>query len=271
MKLIAKCYECGRQHPIEFDPVAPDAQVTDWYTKHCGHQGVVIEWPERTGKKTLQRPRQSYTRINNVRLRRKEREPVRRLPDLFFGNDQRRVTPHRFMELLDNANIKIAYAATTTPTMTFASLAASSTWLAGRESGSISNASNLYLDKLTAGNYKSGAANNQAGSIYTTVVGARDDTPTWPDVFDGTDSTETVSKQGVFDAVCKPVWIIAADNTASQTWYYGPCSIAALFGGSLPVAHIYFVAHNIQTTTNVWSATESDHAIRETAVYATSA
>lgn len=235
MKYIALCHTCRYKHTIDFDPVTgPGNSFIDWYVKHPYPHITEFRYPQRRQREMNSRPKREWKGY------------------------------------IDNADVKVAYGATATPTMTFASLAASSTLLSGRESTAIDNgATNKYLDYLVSGNYKSAASNNQAGSIYTCVVAARDDTPTWPDVFDGTDSTETVSKQGVFDNVCKVLAAIAADNTASQVWSYGLVSVAAMYSGFLPDQFVYFTTHNIQTSTNVWSATEGDHAIRHTPVYAT--
>lgn len=277
MKVYGVCDQCAHKHPIDHNPLMPDHQVADWYTKHSGHTGVRIVFPERSPKVSVRTDRPDFHRPHAVRLvknRRLYRE--KRVPHEKYVADTgphvlHPISPHRLFDYLDNADIKIAYAASAQPTMTLASLAASSTLLGGRESTAIDNGASVkYLDYLAAGNYRAGAANNQAGSIYTCVVGARDDTPTWPDVFDGTDSAETVSKSGVFNAICKFLSAIAADNTASQTWYWAPSSVAGCFGGWVPDQFIYFVTHNIQTSTNVWSATEGDHAIRHTPVYATS-
>ena len=232
MKIQALCHTCRMQHQMDFDPVVgPGSGFSDWLTKHPQGHLTDFLWPERSGKVVQEEA--------------------------------------GYLRYLHNADVKIAYAASSAVTITLASLAASSTLLAGRESAAVVNSSNKYLDYLLAGNYKSAGSNNQAGSIYTCVVGPRDDTPTWPDGFDGTDSVETVSKQGIFDQVCRIVSSIAADNTASQTWYYGPTAISGMFGGAIPVQFVVFVTHNIQTSTNVWSATEGDHSVKITPVYAT--
>jgi hypothetical protein len=235
MQYIAVCHTCRHQHKIEFDPKhGPGNAFSDWYTKHGQGHLTEFRYPRRRQQDGTSRPR------------------------------------HEWKGYLHNADVKVAYGATATPTMTLASLAASSTLLGGRESTAIDNgASDKYLDVLAAGNYRAGAANNQAGTIYTCIVGARDDTPTWPDGFSGTDSTQTVSDSGVFNSICKILSAITADNTASQTWYWGPASVAALFGGWLPDQWLFFVAQSIQTSTNVWSATEGDHAVRYTPVFAT--
>lgn len=234
----AFCGQCRHRHRYEFEPVHGFRRVlTEWYTKHAGHAEVEFRSPRRSQKIEYQHGGRRGGRIG------------------------------RF---LDNANVKVAYGASASVTITLASLAASSSLLAGREATAIDNgASNKYLDTLTSGYFKSAASNNQAGSILVCAVAARDDTPNWPDVFDGTDSVETVSKQGVFDQVCKIMAAITADNTASQTWVFGLESVAQRFGGWLPDQYAYFVTHNIQTSTNGWSSTESDHDIMETPVYAT--
>lgn len=234
MRINAVCHLCAHQHTIDFDPTrGPGAAFSDWIVKHGGHD-IDFIYPRRSGKDIQNRSDRAW------------------------------------QHYLHNADVKVAYGASAAPTMTLASLAASSTLLGGRESTAVDNgASNKYLDYLVAGHFRAGAANNQAGSILVTVVGARSDTPAWPDVFDGTDSAETVSKQGIFDQVCKILAAITADNTASATWSFGPDSLASLFGGFVPDQFVYFVTHNIQTTTNVWSATEGDHTIIHTPVYAT--
>lgn len=235
MKIDALCWTCAHRHAIDFDPiVGPGAAFSDWTVKHPPEQGHDIDfvWPQRSQK--ARQSRGSYA------------------------------------GLLHNANIKVAYAATTTPTLTLASLAASSTLLAGRESTAISNASNLYLDYHIAGNFKTAASNHQVGKIQVALVGARDDTPTWPDVFDGTDSTETVSQAEIYNSVCKLAAVMATIASASITYSFGPSSVAARFGGFLPVQFVIFVSHSSETSTNAWSATEGDHAVRLTGLYATS-
>lgn len=236
MKYVALCHTCARKHIIDFDPKnGPGNAFSDWIVKHPG--------PEH---------------ITEFRYPRRRQQDGKSIPS------------HKWEGYLHNADVKAAYAASASPTLTLASLAASSSLLAGRESTAVDNgASNKYLDYLAAGNYRAGASNNQAGTIYTCIVSARDDTPTWPDVFDGTDSAETVTDAGTFNSICNILSAISADATASQTWYWGLRSIAALFGGFLPDQFVYFVTHNIQTSTNVWSATEGDHSVKHTGVYAT--
>lgn len=233
MKYLAVCHTCAIKHPIDFDPkYGPGTFFSDWYVKHGpGHDTEFLS-PQRKQRDGTHTP------------------------------------PHTFSGYLDNADTKIAYAATASPTITLASLAASSTLLAGRESTAIDNGASVkYLDYLVAGNFRAAASNNQAGSIYVCVVAALTDTPTWPDVFDGTDSAETVSKSGVFNNICKFLAVIGADNTASQDWPFGLASVAGCFGGWIPDQFVYFVTHNIQTSTNAWNA--AGNTFSHTPVYVT--
>jgi len=279
VRLRAYCLQCNRKHWVEYDPLAPDNQRQDWYLKHLGHVGVGFDWPGRSAKPGWVGLASRFWRLVRMRpapgaLAGGQTAP----PGGVFGADfsppglgaeYRPPLATALAAALDNADVKVTYAATATPTLTLASLGASSSLLAGRESGSVTNASNKYLDHALAGNYRAGAANNQAGTIKTCVVGPRDDTPTWPDVLDGTDSTETITDQPTFDSICRVVSSISADATASQTWHWGPVSLVSHFGGLPPVQWVYFVTQNIHTSTNVWSATEGDHAVRHTGVYLT--
>lgn len=263
MNLVAYCEQCNHRHPIDLNPVdLEDRQLPDWYTKHAGHAGVGYQWRQRVDKPSW------VDRLKGAwNLVRRPSGVVESTPT--FRDGFREIPPSRLAAMIANADVKTAYAASASPTLTLASLAASSTLLAGRESSSISNTSNKYLDYMFAGFYKASAANNQAGSIRTAVVGATNDTPLWPDVFDGTDSAETVTAAGIYNAVCRVISDIAADNTANRVWYWGPVGIAPFFGGVIPVHFVLFVSHNIQTSTNGWSATEGLHGVSYTPVYAT--
>ena len=67
---------------------------------------------------------------------------------------------------------------------------------------------------------------------------------TWPDVFDGTDSAETVTSSGIRDSVCRLAAVMATDATSDRVNYFGPVSVAALFGGTVPPKFVVFVTHN---------------------------
>jgi len=233
MKILCLCHTCALRHTIDFDKaVGPGVGFSDWLVKH---------------------PPGHHTEFLSPQRSRRDKH-----------------AKHNWMSYLHNANVNTAYGASAAPTLTLASLAASSTLLAGRESTAVDNgASNKYLDVLVAGHFKTAASNAQAGTINVAVVAAEDDTPTWQDVFDGTDSAETVSLQNVYDQICKVGASIATTASNSLTWPFGAFSVAGLFGGNVPDQFVFFVSHNAETSTNAWSATEGDHAVKMTPVYLT--
>lgn len=163
------------------------------------------------------------------------------------------------------ADIKQAFAASSALTITLASLATDSNLLTGRESTLVDNTSNLYLDYLLAGKITVGTSPTTAKEIRVYVIGLMED-GTWPDVFDGTDSAETISGVGTRDSACKIAAIIPTIGTSDLAYYFGPISVASLFGGVLPKKFVVFVTHN--TAVNL-HATSGNHAIYITPTYNT--
>lgn len=260
MKIIEVCNTCSHQHELDFDRiVGPGAAFSEWLVKHPGHD-IEFRSPGRSPKPWS--PWGMMSRHNRIIRNR----------HLLERAGQRRIKAggRHWLDYLHNADVKTAYGASTGVTITLASLAASSTLLAGRESTAIDNgASNKYLDYLLAGHFKTAASNAQVGTIAVAVVAAEDDTPTWQDVFDGTDSVETVSLQNVYDQICKIAANITTTATNALVWPFGLTSVAGLFGGNVPDQFDLFISHNAETSTNAWSATEGDHAVRYTPVYLT--
>jgi hypothetical protein len=167
------------------------------------------------------------------------------------------------------ASLKLAYAASSALTISPASLASSSTLVAGVESDAVDNTgTNLYLDYLLAGNITVGTTPTSGTTIEVHVVGMRDDT-TWPDVFDGTGSAETITSADVKAGICRPAAVLGVNATTSNVaYYFGPVSVALLFGGVVPRKFVVFVTHNTGVALN---ATAGNHVIAITPVYATSA
>lgn len=164
------------------------------------------------------------------------------------------------------ASIKIEYAASADLTATLASLAASSTLVAGREATSVSNSSNKYLDELLSGMVTTGTS-PAAGKIEVWVIAKSDDT-NWPDVFDGTDSAETATSRDILMACGRLAWSVVTDTTSNRAYHFSNVSIASLFGGSMPKEWTVFVTHS---TTAALNATGGNHRISHTPVYATAA
>ncbi len=161
------------------------------------------------------------------------------------------------------SDIKLQYVASSAVTISLASLATDTNLLAGRESSLIDNSSNKYLDYLLAGKITQGTTPTTGKEIRVYVVGLMNDS-TWPDVFDGTDSDETVTSSGIRDSVCKLAAVMATDSTTDRANYFGPVSVAALFGGTLPAKFVVFVTHNTAVNLN---STGGNHVISITPVH----
>lgn len=165
------------------------------------------------------------------------------------------------------ADIKSFTASDIDLTITLASLATSSTWVAGRESTAVSNASNLYTDYELSGKVTVGTSPTASTEIRMYVYANIDDTPTYPDVFDGTDSDETVTSVGIREAALAFAISVDVDSTTTdRTYWFKKLSIANLFGGSMPDYFGVFVTHNTGVNLN---STGSNHQITVAGKYQT--
>jgi hypothetical protein len=99
------------------------------------------------------------------------------------------------------------------------------------------------------------------------LVGSFDGT-TWPDVFDGTLSAETVTSAGVRDGFAKLAAALQVDATTSDRPYPFDFSVAQFFGGLVPKKVACFVSHNTGVNLN---ATAGNHAWNAQPVYVTAA
>ena|SRR3990172_1425537 len=146
-------------------------------------------------------------------------------------------------------DVKLVYAASSNLDVTnLHGLASSQTWIAGWESALIDNTTLRYLDYLISGKFVVEGASNQAGEIRVYAVAMLDDS-TWPDVFDGTESVETITSTGIRDGICKLIIPVLVTNAAGATYYFGPESVASCFGGRCPAKFVLFVTGNPTTTT----------------------
>jgi len=163
------------------------------------------------------------------------------------------------------ADLKLSYGTASDLTITLASLATDANLLTGRESATIDNTSALVLDYLVSGKITSGTSPTTAKSIEVCAVGSWDGT-NWPDVFDGTESAETITSSDIKASVCKFIASMATDATSNRTYHFGPVSLAAAFGGVLPPKVVLFVTHSTAVALN---ATAGNHQIRIQPVYQT--
>jgi hypothetical protein len=163
------------------------------------------------------------------------------------------------------ADLKLAYGTASDLTITLASLASDTSLLTGRESATIDNSSNLYLDYLVSGKITTGTSPTTARSIEVWAVGSWDGT-NWPDVFDGTESAETITSSDIKASVCRYLAAMATSATSNVAYHFGPVSLAAAFGGVLPPKIVLFVTHSTAVALN---ATTGNHQIRIQPVYQT--
>ncbi len=163
------------------------------------------------------------------------------------------------------ADRKLSYPGSSNLTFTsLASLGSSSTFVAGAESTEYDNSTNKYPDAKLSGEIKVGTSPTTATQILVYVVAEIRDAQ-YPDVFDGTDSAETVTSAGVRDSFAKLAAVINVDSTTTDRVYPFECgSIASLFGGFMPRKFVVFVAHNTGVALNA-----SGHTVSVTPLYET--
>jgi hypothetical protein len=163
------------------------------------------------------------------------------------------------------ADLKLAYGTATDLTITLASMASDTNLLTGGESATIDNSANLFLDYLVSGKITAGTSPTAARSIEVWAVGSWDGT-NWPDVFDGTESAETITSADIKASVCRFLAAMATANTTDRVYHFGPVSLASAFGGTLPPKVVLFITHSTGVALN---STSGNHQIRLQPVYQT--
>lgn len=158
----------------------------------------------------------------------------------------------------------INYAAAATITISPENVASSSGFTAGVESNVIDNTTNKYDDALLAGTWTAGTTPTTNTNVYVYVFAVRDDSPTYPDVFDGTASAETLTSAGVGAGFLKLAGALFIDSTTSDRVYsFGPVSVAQLFGGIMPPKWGIFITHNTGANSN---STAGNHVWKYTGI-----
>lgn len=160
-------------------------------------------------------------------------------------------------------DVKLVYGTASDATITLASLATDTSLLTGRGSTALDNTSNLFTDYLISGKITTGTSPTASRAIEVWAVGSWDGT-NWPDVFDGTDSAETITQVEIKNTICRLVAAIATTNTSNRTYPFGPVSLAGVFGGVVPPKVEFFVTHSTGVNLN---STGSNQQIRIQPVY----
>jgi|694.fasta_scaffold00458_36 hypothetical protein len=148
------------------------------------------------------------------------------------------------------SNIKRAYQASANLTVTnLASIATSSTLVAGWLSGIIDNTTDLDLDKLISGKVVLGNSAT-AGQIALYAIAMLDDS-NWPTTAltsgtFGTEGTGAFKDTTNRDAVAMLVWAAGtrADPGTDDTYQLAVSSLAGAFGGVLPAKLVLFLTHS---------------------------
>ena len=236
-RVVALCHPCGRQHLIEFDPATGPANAfADWYVKH--------RHPEIPGAVEFRAPR------------RNQRADV---PTFAEGG---------WLHYLPNADVKVAYGASAAYACGVASLASSSTFLAGRESTAIDNGTNLYWDYEAAGHVCVGTTPTTAKQIQVWAYGSQNDTPLYPANITGTDGALTLTNAEMRNSGLRQlaaIQIIATTSDLKYPWAIG--SIAAAFGmPAPPKKHGIFITHDTVAALN---STAGNHIQSYTGIYGT--
>jgi hypothetical protein len=168
------------------------------------------------------------------------------------------------------ADFKLKYPATSTVALTcdLSSLATNTqnVFTSGRESSAVDNTTNLDLDHLLSGKIRTGTSPTAGRTIAVYVIAPisiSSGTPTWPDVFDGTDSAETVTSANVLSGCAKLAWACTVDTTTGRDYAFNGISVASLFGGVLPPFWLVYVAHD---TAVALDSTAGNHIIHYTRI-----
>lgn len=150
---------------------------------------------------------------------------------------------------------------TTAITITLANLASSSSLVVGRESTIVTNVSNLYMDALVSGQITVGTTPTVDKQILVYVYAPLkhvSGTPTLPiattTALTGADAAATFEAYQLNQLRLAAVATVIA--TSDRAYSFAPFSVAALFGGVLPIKWGLFLTHNTGVNLN---ATAGNH------------
>ncbi len=160
-----------------------------------------------------------------------------------------------------------SYVASSSLTCTLASLATSSTWVAGRSTAEYDNTSGLYLDCVVSGKITVGTSPTINTAIEVWLIPKLAD-GTYADTFDGTDKAITMTSRGILTSYGKLVALMAVDSTTSDRGYYFSESVMKVTGLLPPPKFQLFFTHNTAVNLN---ATGGNHVITIKPQYITTA
>lgn len=159
----------------------------------------------------------------------------------------------------------ISYVAAAAFTITLTGLTSSSTLLAGRESTAVDNSTELAIDYIIGGKFKTGATATLSNSQIEVWGYASYDGTTYSGGATGSDAALTFASE---KTQLRLLERIICDTTAGHVYEWCSGSFANAFGGVMPKKFGVWVVHN---TSPALDATAASHEIKYAAVHYTSA
>ena len=148
------------------------------------------------------------------------------------------------------ADLKTKYPSTSSVdlTISLASLASGSAgvYTTGRASTAVDNTTNVDLDHLVSGVIKLGTSPTASRQVVVYAyanISSSSGTPTYPDSITGSDAGKSMTSANIMNSALRFVAAITTDATTGLNCYFGPVSIASLFGG-MPKFWGIYVAHD---------------------------
>jgi len=146
------------------------------------------------------------------------------------------------------ATATVNYSANTAIDCDLSSLAASTTFVAGRQSAVVDNTTNKFMDALVNIDGITGSASSATvGQLIAVYVYGSDTSTTSLNIddLDGTDSAATLTSAMVLNSLRFCGAAAATVTTASQVYYIQPFSVASKFGGIMPKYWGVYVTTNL--------------------------
>lgn len=151
------------------------------------------------------------------------------------------------------------YGTPTAMTITLASLATSSTLVAGRESTAIDQKDSTdAIDVLVGGKVTTGTSPTAARQIEVWLYGSYDDTE-----FSGSATGSDAALTPVEKSLLQLLTMIPTSNVSDTAYNFGPFSVAQAFGGVIPVQWGVWITHSTGVNLN---STGSNHEVYYTSV-----
>lgn len=153
-------------------------------------------------------------------------------------------------------------------TISLASVATSSTLLAGREATAVVNTTDLDIDKPVTGLITVGTTGMTAGTFIevwaTMPLKIASGAATWPDTITGSDANVTLTSNGVKFGFMRLIASINVDSTTNNRGYpFVGLSLAEAFNGVVPPQVTFFVTQNTGASLNSTAGNHYIHLHRQ--------